>query len=85
MFDPIGALLRIPAIAGALTTGIVTGHLVPGVLVATGAFFVGFGFRLTSQALGWEEWEPWEPAAAKEGEKARKTLGEGLRGEFDSK
>jgi len=49
------------------------------------AFFVGFGFRLTSQALGWEEWEPWEPAAAKEGEKARKTLGEGLRGEFDSK
>ena len=49
------------------------------------AFFVGFGFRLTSQAFGWEEWEPWEPAAAKEGEKARKTLGEGLRGEFDSK
>lgn len=46
------------------------------------AFFVGFGFRLTSQALGWEEWEPWEPAPLTEGEKQRKTLGEGLRGEL---
>ena len=26
------------------------------------AFFCGFGFRLLSQFLGWEEWEPWEPA-----------------------
>ncbi|HEY2554476.1 MAG TPA: TRIC cation channel family protein, partial [Candidatus Cybelea sp.] len=41
------------------------------------AFFVGFGFRLTCQTLGWEEWEPWEPEALTEGEKARKTLGEG--------
>ena len=48
------------------------------------AFFVGFGFRLTSQALGWEEWEPWEPASLTEGEKARKRLGEGLRAEFNS-
>jgi len=47
------------------------------------AFVVGFGFRLTSQALGWEEWEPWEPAPLTEGEKARKRLGEGLRAEFD--
>jgi uncharacterized membrane protein YeiH len=47
------------------------------------AFFVGFGFRLLSQFLGWEEWEPWEPAPLTEGEKMRKTLGEGLRGELD--
>ena len=46
------------------------------------AFVVGFGFRLTSQALGWEEWEPWEPAPLTEGEKARKKLGEGLHLEF---
>jgi uncharacterized membrane protein YeiH len=47
------------------------------------AFFVGFGFRLLSQWLGWEEWEPWEPAPLTEGEKIRKTLGEGLHTEFD--
>ncbi len=47
------------------------------------AFVVGFGFRLTSQALGWEEWEPWEPAPLTVGEKDRKRLGEGLAAEFD--
>ncbi|HTZ56210.1 MAG TPA: TRIC cation channel family protein [Candidatus Acidoferrum sp.] len=47
------------------------------------AFFVGFGFRLTAQTLGWEEWEPWEPADLAAGEKAREKLGEGLRAEFD--
>jgi uncharacterized membrane protein YeiH len=47
------------------------------------AFFCGFGFRLISQALGWEEWEPWEPAGLKAGEKARGTLGVGLKAEFD--
>jgi uncharacterized membrane protein YeiH len=47
------------------------------------AFFVGFGFRLLSQFLGWEEWEPWEPAGLDAGEKARKTLGEGLQSELD--
>jgi uncharacterized membrane protein YeiH len=47
------------------------------------AFVVGFGFRLLSQYFGWEEWEPWEPAPATEGEKSRKTLGEGLHAEFD--
>lgn len=46
------------------------------------AFFVGFGFRLLSQFLGWEEWEPWEPAPLTEGEKGRKTLGEGLHAEL---
>jgi uncharacterized membrane protein YeiH len=46
------------------------------------AFFVGFAFRLTAQTLGWEEWEPWEPEDLKEGEPARKTLGEGLRAEL---
>ncbi len=48
------------------------------------AFVVGFGFRLTAQTLGWEEWEPWEPQPLTTGEKARKTLGEGLRAEFDA-
>jgi uncharacterized membrane protein YeiH len=53
-------------------------------IVSTGiAFVVGFGFRLTSQALGWEEWEPWEPDPLTQGEKSRKKLGEGLRAEFD--
>ena len=46
------------------------------------AFFVGFGFRLMSQVLGWEEWEPWEPAPLTEGEKSRKKLGEGLNAEL---
>ncbi len=47
------------------------------------AFFVGFGFRLLSQVFGWEEWEPWEPEPSTQGEKARKTLGEGLSAEFN--
>ena len=46
------------------------------------AFVVGFGFRLASQALGWEEWEPWEPAPLEAGERERKRLGEGLRAEL---
>jgi uncharacterized membrane protein YeiH len=46
------------------------------------AFLTGFGFRLLSQYLGWEEWEPWEPASATTVQKARSTLGEGLRAEF---
>jgi len=53
------------------------------VLASTGiAFVAGFGFRLLSQFLGWEEWEPWEPAGLDAGEKARKTLGEGLQAEL---
>jgi uncharacterized membrane protein YeiH len=47
------------------------------------AFVFGFGFRLTSQALGWEEWEPWEPAALLAGEKTHATLVQGLRAELD--
>jgi uncharacterized membrane protein YeiH len=47
------------------------------------AFVVGFGFRLASQALGWEEWEPWEPVQTRAGEKPRDTLGEGLKRELD--
>lgn len=55
------------------------------VAVSTGiAFVAGFGFRLMSQALGWEEWEPWEPAPLTGGEKKRKRLGEGLHAEFDT-
>ncbi|HEV3091740.1 MAG TPA: TRIC cation channel family protein [Candidatus Cybelea sp.] len=53
--------------------------LIPSTLIA---FFVGFGFRLTCQTLGWEEWEPWEPDGLTKGEKERKTLGEGLRAQF---
>jgi uncharacterized membrane protein YeiH len=49
------------------------------------AFVVGFGFRLASQALGWEEWEPWEPVELRAGEKARHTLGEGLKAELGDK
>jgi uncharacterized membrane protein YeiH len=56
----------------------------PVVISTVVAFVVGFGFRLMSQALGWEEWEPWEPAPLTEGEKARKRLSEGLRAEFDT-
>ena len=48
------------------------------------AFVFGFGFRLTCQTLGWEEWEPWEPAEVSTPEKQRKTLGEGLRAEFNT-
>jgi len=48
------------------------------------AFFVGFGFRLTAQTLGWEEWEPWEPEDLTEGERERKRLGEGLRAELSA-
>ncbi|HEY3675076.1 MAG TPA: TRIC cation channel family protein [Candidatus Tumulicola sp.] len=55
------------------------------ILVSTGvAFLIGFGFRLLSQYLGWEEWEPWEPVAAEGAQKARETLGEGLHSEFRS-
>jgi uncharacterized membrane protein YeiH len=46
------------------------------------AFVCGFGFRLLSQFLGWEEWEPWEPPETRTGEKARHTLGAGLRAEL---
>jgi uncharacterized membrane protein YeiH len=54
------------------------------VIPSTGiAFLAGFGFRLFSQAVGWEEWEPWEPEPLTQGEKLRKRLGQGLRGEFE--
>lgn len=52
--------------------------IVPSTLIA---FLFGFGFRLLSQALGWEEIEPWEPAKLKAGEKPRPTLGERLHSE----
>jgi uncharacterized membrane protein YeiH len=56
------------------------------VIVSTGiAWAFGFGFRLTAQALGWEEWEPWEPAELKAGEKAHATLGAGLHAELEHK
>ncbi|HEY1656163.1 MAG TPA: TRIC cation channel family protein [Candidatus Tumulicola sp.] len=54
--------------------------IIPATIIS---FFVGFGFRLASQALGWEEWEPWEPAPLTQGQKERKKLGQGLRDEFD--
>ena len=47
------------------------------------AFLFGFGFRLTSQFLGWEEFEPWEPPELASGEKRRRTLGAGLKAELE--
>ena len=76
-------------VLSAVLTGVayvICDQLGVGVIPSTAiAFFVGFGFRLTAQTLGWEEWEPWEPKELKEGERARKTLGEGLRDELDAK
>ncbi|HEY1429021.1 MAG TPA: TRIC cation channel family protein [Candidatus Tumulicola sp.] len=48
----------------------------------TVAFFTGFGFRLLSQYLGWEEWEPWDPVTAGVTQAKRETLGEGMDAEF---
>lgn len=54
------------------------------VIVATViAAVFGFGFRLLSQFLGWEEFEPWQPTDLKEGEKARHGLGVDLKAEFE--
>jgi uncharacterized membrane protein YeiH len=49
------------------------------------AFIFGFGFRLLSQALNWEQWEPWEPPSLKTGEQKPETLGESLRAEFHAR
>jgi hypothetical protein len=43
VFDPVGAWVRVVAMAAALAIGVVTGRVVPATLVASGAFFVGFG------------------------------------------
>ncbi len=73
-------------VTAAILTGaayIISLHFGLSEIAATGiAFVCGFGFRLISQFLGWEEWEPWEPAQTRGGEKARHTLGEGLRAEL---
>lgn len=54
------------------------------VAVATAiAAVFGFGFRLLSQFLGWEEFEPWEPAEARAGEKPRHGLAVDLKAEFE--
>jgi hypothetical protein len=45
-FDPLGAGVRVPAIAAALVAGIVVGHPLLGALAAGGAFTVGFGAPL---------------------------------------
>jgi len=45
-FDPLGAVLRVPAIAVALALGAATGKPLVGVLAAGGAFTVGFGAPL---------------------------------------
>jgi uncharacterized membrane protein YeiH len=49
------------------------------------AFVFGFGFRLLSQFLGWEEFEPWQTPEEQAGEKPRHRLGLDLAEEFDSK
>jgi len=48
------------------------------------AFLFGFGYRLLSQFLGWEEWEPWEPEET-EPEKPRHKLGEDIAAELKGK
>jgi uncharacterized membrane protein YeiH len=47
------------------------------------AFVFGFGFRLLSQFLGWEEFEPWQPADERAGEKPRHRLGIDLKEELE--
>jgi uncharacterized membrane protein YeiH len=54
--------------------------VLPAIVSTTISFFVGFGFRLLSQYLGWEEWEPWDPAQVAQAK--RDTLGQGLESEF---
>jgi uncharacterized membrane protein YeiH len=46
------------------------------------AWAIGFGFRIASLMLGWEEWEPWEPAELKAGEKSHEKLGEAIKTEL---
>jgi len=46
MFDPLGAGVRVPAIAFALGVGMAMGRPLTGVLAAGGAFTVGFGAPL---------------------------------------
>ncbi|MGC2130630.1 MAG: TRIC cation channel family protein [Candidatus Aquilonibacter sp.] len=53
------------------------------IISTTIAVLFGFGFRLLSQFLGWEEWEPWEPEELKAGEKPHPTLGVEIRKELD--
>lgn len=43
----------------------------------------GFGFRLLSQFLGWEEFEPAEPEELETGEKVRHGLAVDLKAEFE--
>lgn len=51
--DPLGAGLRVPAIAVALSLGAVTGKPLVGVLAAGGAFTVGFGAPLGVRGSNW--------------------------------
>ncbi len=48
------------------------------------AFAIGFGFRIVSLWLGWEEWEPWEPAPLDAGQKSRDPLEKVLQSDFSS-
>ena len=70
--------------AAALTAIVYTGAVTIGgidAVPATGiAVVAGFSFRILALRRGWEEWEPWEPQALREGERARKTLMESIRG-----
>jgi hypothetical protein len=48
-FDPLGALVRVPAVVGIVALGLASGRTVPAVIAASGAFLVGMGAPL---ALG---------------------------------
>jgi hypothetical protein len=46
VFDPGGAVVRVPAVALVVAAGLVAGHPVPGAIAATAAFLVGMGAQL---------------------------------------
>ena len=46
--------------------------VIPATIVA---FLFGFGFRLLSQFLGWEEFEPWQPLGLRAGEAIHEPVG----------
>jgi hypothetical protein len=55
------------------------------VLATAVAVLFGFGFRLLSLYMGWEEWEPSEPDELRAGEKAHHSLSVDIHEEFEER
>jgi uncharacterized membrane protein YeiH len=55
------------------------------VLATAVAVLFGFGFRLLSLFMGWEEWEPSEPDELRAGEKAHHSLSVDIHEEFEER